>query len=368
MIEIDGSKKSGSGTILRYALMLSCILHKDLHIYNIRAKREKSGLQPQHLKTVEAFKRLVSASVKGASLNSKEITFCPGTRLIKSGVFQWDIGTAGSTTMMGLALLPLGFLADGPSVYRISGGLFQDFAPNAFHVKYILMELLKKFSLQADLEVIKPGYVPRGGGIIEIKVKPAADKITPLKLKEQGSIREIKGISLSSHLGDREVSSRMAGECNKVLNKRGLNAQIKVINDKTAIQKGAALSLWAITDSGCIIGSDMAGKIGRTSEEIGRTVAKNLLEDLDSQATVDRFAADQIIIYAALANGESEYKVPHISEHIESNLWMIKDILGAEFSIEGNLIKIKGVGRKLGTGDAERGTFSPSGTSPKGIG
>lgn len=58
MIEIEGSEKSGNGTILRYGLMLSCILNKDLHIYNIRAKRKKAGLQPQHLKTVEAFKFL----------------------------------------------------------------------------------------------------------------------------------------------------------------------------------------------------------------------------------------------------------------------------------------------------------------------
>lgn len=343
MIEIDGSQKSGSGTILRYSLMLSSILNKDLHIYNIRAKRKKPGLRPQHLKTVEAFRFLTGALVEGASLNSKEIMFRPGRNRIKSGEFNWDIGTAGSTTMMGLALLPLGFLAAGPSTYRISGGLFQDFAPNAFHTKYVLLELLRRFSLSADLQVIKPGYVPSGGGTIEIKVKPVAGEITTIKLTEQGKITKIEGISLSSHLKERKVSERMAFECNNVLNKRGLNADIKIINDKTAKQKGAALAIWALTDSGCIIGSDMAGKVGRTSEEIGKNVARNLLEDLDSGATVDRFTADQIIIYASLAGGESEYIIPRITDHIESNLWLVKDILGAEISIEGHCLKIKGM-------------------------
>jgi len=345
VIEIDGSEKSGSGTILRYSLMLSCLLNKELHIYNIRAKRKKPGLQPQHLKTVEAMKFLTGATVEGARLNSKEITFRTGN-YIKSGVFNWDIGTAGSTTMLGLALLPLGFFADGPSVYRISGGLFQDFAPNAFHAKHVLMSLLKRFSLQADLEVLKPGYVPVGGGSIEIKVRPLEKGITPLRLREQGKIIKVEGVSISSHLSERKVSERMVTECNKVLNKRGLNADIKIINDNTANQKGAALAIWAATDSGCIIGSDMAGKIGRTSEEIGRGVANNLLEELDSGATVDRFIADQIIIYAALANGESEYAVSHISQHIESNLWLVKDFMGAGISLEGNLIKIKGIGKK----------------------
>lgn len=345
MIEIDGSKKSGSGTILRYALTIASILHKDLHIYNIRSKRKKPGLRPQHLKTVEAFRTLTGAVVEGAYLNSKEITFRMKDNFIKSGRFNWDIGTAGSTTMMGLAILPLGFFADGPSTYRISGGLFQDFAPNAYHTKYVFMEILKKFSLDADLDIIKPGYVPRGGGIIELTVKPIEPKkITPVELMKEGELIKIEGISLSSNLSERRVSDRMASECNKILSKRGLSADIKLINDTKAEQRGATLAIWARTDSGCIIGSDMAGKIGRTAEAIGQGVAKNLWEDLDSGATVDRFTADQIIIYAALADGESEYIIPRMTEHIESNLWLIQDILGAKVSIRGNNLKIKGIG------------------------
>ncbi|MEM2281717.1 MAG: RNA 3'-terminal phosphate cyclase, partial [Candidatus Bathyarchaeia archaeon] len=36
MIEIDGSLKSGSGTILRLSVALATILGKPLHIFNIR--------------------------------------------------------------------------------------------------------------------------------------------------------------------------------------------------------------------------------------------------------------------------------------------------------------------------------------------
>jgi len=45
-----------------------------------------------------------------------------------------------------------------------------------------------------------------------------------------------------------------------------------------------------------------------------------LLEDLDSGATVDRHLADQLIPYAALAEGESRYLVPGLTDHVESNL------------------------------------------------
>jgi len=343
LINIDGSTKSGSGTIVRYGISLASILGKPLHITNIRAKRRKPGLRPQHLKTVQACTQLTSGHTENAVLKSSEITFSPG-KTIKGGTFNWDIGTAGSTTMMALCLLPLGLFARSSSTWTIKGGLFQDFAPNVFHMKYVLLPILRKFSVEADIEVVKPGYVPTGGGIIKINVDPVQGKLKPLHLTEQGKVTAIKGIAISSHLKQRKVSQRMAETCNEVLKKAGYHADIETIYDKTADQRGAALLVYALTDTGCVIGSDMAGKLGRTSEEIGRRVAKKLLKDLESGATVDRFTADQIILYAALADGESEYLIPGMTEHIDSNLWLGEKILGVKVVLDGNRLKIKGVG------------------------
>jgi RNA 3'-terminal phosphate cyclase (ATP) len=61
-------------------------------------------------------------------------------------------------------------------------------------------------------------------------------------------------------------------------------------------------------------------------------------------ATVDRYLADQIIPYAALAEGISSYCIPSMTDHIESRLWLVEEILGAKTEIKGNLVKIKGIG------------------------
>ena len=343
MIEIDGSAKSGSGTIVRHCLALASILKRVLHLTNIRMKRKRAGLQRQHLKTVEACCQLTSASVEKAALEATEIIFSPGSK-IQGGKFVWDIGTAGSTTLMAQCLLPLGLFADEGSSYTISGGLFQDFAPNPFHLKYVLLKLLGLFSIQADMEIIKPGYVPTGGGVIRIEVKPIAGKLKPLKLPEQGRVTSLKGFAISSRLKERKVSQRMAATCRKILAKAGYKADIETIDDESAKQKGAALFIYALTDKGCIIGSDMAGKLGRGSEEIGERAARNLLEDINSGATVDRFTADQLILYAALAAGESEYIIPRMSDHIDSNLWLVEKILGAKTCLRGKNLKIEGIG------------------------
>jgi RNA 3'-terminal phosphate cyclase (ATP) len=219
-------------------------------------------------------------------------------------------------------------------------------------LKYVLFPILRKMGIDVDLEIIRPGYVPKGGGIIEIKVSPQKEKLKPIVMIEQGKMSEIRGIALSSLLKERRVSERMAKECQKKLRTKGYNAKIEILYDtkdnpvyqKVSIQAGASLAIWAETSAECLIGSDMAGKLRRSAEFIGREVAKNLIEDLESGATVDRHLADQLIPFCALAKGESEYLIPQMMEHIETRLWLIGKMLGAKTEVKNKLIRIKGVG------------------------
>jgi len=346
MIEIDGGERSGSGTIVRLAVSLCTILGQELRLTNIRAKRDKRGLRPQHQQVVTACASLCGGEVERAQVGSSEITYRPG-RSIRGGAWEWDIGTAGSTTMLAMSLLLVGCFADKPSAFTLKGGLFQDFAPSAHHMRGVLMPLLRRMGVDAELSVKKPGYVPEGKGILEIRVKPAKAGLRPLMLTDQGKVTCVRGIALSSHLAEQEVSDRMADECSTRLKEAGYDAEIDAVYEASASQKGADLSVWAETDSGAIIGADMAGKLGRRSEEIGRYVAGSILDDLKTGATVDRYVADQLIPFCAVAGGASEYVMPSVTEHVETNLWLVERILGARTNLDGRCLRIEGVGDRL---------------------
>ena len=94
MLEVDGSEKSDSGTILHISAALAAILNEELHIYNIRRRRSPPGLRPQHREAVLTAGRLCGAEVKGAELGSDEIWFRPGN--IRGGELEAEIGTAGA--------------------------------------------------------------------------------------------------------------------------------------------------------------------------------------------------------------------------------------------------------------------------------
>lgn len=351
MLEIDGSEHSGSGTIVRDAVPFCILTGQEIHLRNIRAKRDKPGLRPQHLKALEAAASLCDGKLEGGTVGSREIRFHPG-KTLKGGTFTWDIGTAGSTAMLALSLLPLGLFADGPSNYRMTGGLFQDFAPSLFHLKHVLLPTVRKMGVDAEVRIIQPGYVPKGGGRIELQILPVKEALKPLDLVLQGRVRSIRGIALSSQLKERDVSRRMGRECERTLKERRFRGEIELLYDekenpafeRTSVQPGAALAVWAETDAGALIGADMAGARGRTAEFIGKQTASDLLADLSSGAAVDRHLADQVIPFAALARGTSKVRIPSVTEHVEARLWLVEKILGAKCRVRENLVTIEGIG------------------------
>jgi len=351
MVTIDGSTKSGSGTIVRDAVPFAALQGVELHLTNIRNKRIKPGLRAQHLHGVQAACTITAGHLQGAEIGSHTITFMPGTAL-KSGSFNWDIGTAGSTTMLALSVIPLGLFGDTPSTYMITGGLFQDFAPSAYHVLHVLLPLLRRMGADITLSIIRPGYVPKGHGMIRIDVAPRRTPLVPLSLTHRGTVTDIRGTALSSHLKDRSVSHRMAEECARTLAAQGYIPHIENIYDtrkapafrSASIQPGAVLTAWALTDTGCVLGADMAGARGRPAEFIGTRVARKLLATLQTDATVDEHIADQLIPFAALAEGWSTYIIPRMTEHIDTRLWLARTILGARTEVRDNIIRIKGIG------------------------
>ena len=98
MLEIDGSIGEGGGQVLRTALSLSSVLQKAVHITSIRAGRSKPGLAAQHLTACHLLSGISGAKMSGAALGSTELSFSPGK--ISGGEYKFDIGTAGSCTLL----------------------------------------------------------------------------------------------------------------------------------------------------------------------------------------------------------------------------------------------------------------------------
>ncbi len=342
MLEVDGSQKSGSGTILRLSIALAAILQEPLHIFNIRQKRTQPGLRPQHLEAVRIAAKLCRADTRGTTLGSRELWFTPSE--IEGGELRAVIGTAGSIPMLLLTVLPICVYARKPvHLHVIKGGTDVRNAPTTNYLKHVLLSMLTRVGLKASLSIRRYGYYPKGMGEVVLEVDPC-QKLKPMKLENFGNLLTINGVSVCTFLADRRVAERQAIAASERIKSAGLNADIEIVNDTSnPIQKGSSLVLWAQTDAGALLGGDSIGELGKPSEKVGRDAADILLKELESKATVDSHLADMLVPYVALAQGNSVYLSRLVTEHLDTNIWLAEQILGVRFRLAkvGRLYRIE---------------------------
>ena len=331
MVIIDGTHSGGQ--TLRTSLSLSVLTQKPFKITNIRGKRDKPGLQNQHLTAVNAIAKICNAQVKGNTLHSKELEFKPSK--VAPGRYVFDIGTAGSTILVFQTLLPALLFTKETSVLKITGGTSNPLAPTAFYIKAVFLPFLKLMDIEVTVNVEKEGFIPKGGGQILAKIMPCK-KLKPLNLIERGQLDKIYIFAVSSQsLRDQDVAQRL------------LDGFTKIIEENIETNKQYVASL----DPGCFIsgiakydktmlGYTTLGRLGVKAEDIGKECANNLLNEINSNCTVDYFTADQLLIYMALAK-KGKIISSKITDHIKSNIEVIEKFLDVKFRIEGNEISIK---------------------------
>jgi RNA 3'-phosphate cyclase len=193
------------------------------------------------------------------------------------------------------------------------------------------------------------GYYPRGGGVVRVKVAGPA-KWRPLWLPSRGGIVEIAGRAHASNLPE-DVVERMKSSASQRLSKfLTVRIHSEILGADRAVGPGGAIVLWAETPESLLGASALAAK-GKRAEKVGAEAAERLEQEIDSRATLDVYASDQVLAYMAMASGPSEFLVREVSEHARSMMWLLGSFLGTQFrtTSEGGLSRITVSPKSRGT-------------------
>ncbi|MEM2226804.1 MAG: RNA 3'-terminal phosphate cyclase [Candidatus Bathyarchaeia archaeon] len=338
LIEIKGDELEGGGQILRSSVALSALLGKPIRITNIRGRRPSPGMKAQHVTAIRALARICGARAEGLELGSRVLEFHPGD--IAPDRFEFKVGTAGSISLVLQAILPVLSLAPSKVAATISGGTDVKWSPPIDYFRFVVIPILSRMGPRIDLQLIKRGHYPKGGGEVEISVEPA-DKLNPILIKEFGELVEVRGLSHCTGL-PRHVAERQAKAAEALL-RRAIHSPISIDLEwdphgpDRGLGPGSGITLYAKTSSGAIIGADALGERGRPAEEVGREAASKLLKEISSGKPVDRHMADMLIPYMAIASGRSEISTSELTLHSLTNVRIAEAICGVKFEIKGDL-------------------------------
>jgi RNA 3'-terminal phosphate cyclase (ATP) len=331
MIEIDGSE--GGGQILRIATALSALSGKPLRVTNIRGARPKPGLQPQHLLGVTALGQLCQARLEGAEMKSTTVSFEPG-QIRACPNWRLDVGTAGSTMLLVQSLLPVLAAAGEPSRVTLTGGTNNPFAPPVEYFQEVFLPAVEPMGIRARLRLHRRGFYPKGGGEVMLEVEPCSE-VRPMARTERGELAGIRGLVYSRNL-PRHIAERIAKAADERLRAAGLpEAQFEYDTEGPSASPGCGVVLFAEFGDDARLGADALGERGKPAEKVGGEAAQALVREIESGAAVDSHLADQLVIYAALAHGESRYLAAELTDHVRLAIDVTQRMLEARFTTDG---------------------------------
>lgn len=354
MIEIDGSEGEGGGQIARTALALSTLTGKPFRVFDIRKNRPEPGLKAQHLTAITALKQICDAETNEVHVGSTELVFTPGK--IKGGAFSFDIGTAGSISLLLQAILPPLLFAPKKVTLTLTGGTCGLWQAPVEYFQHVLLPHISTFCADVRCTILKRGYYPRGGGKAVVEIKPSLslngfdsfdlflhtlkEKIKPLHLTEQGELVQIKGISHASlQLAERKVAERQAEAACMELSRYNVPVDIQSEYQET-LSVGTGITLWARFNKEdefhTVLGTDALGERGKSAEDVGREAAAQLAQDIDSGAAIDKHLADQLLPFLALVGGG--IRTSEVSTHAHTNMSVIEKFLPVKFAVRGATI------------------------------
>lgn len=316
---IDGAMGEGGGQILRSALTLSLCLQRPVHIVNIRPRRRKPGLQRQHLVAVRAAAAIGRAEVEGAELDSTELSFSPAG--VTGGDYRFDIGSAGSTTLvLQTLLLPL-LRAVTPSRLELLGGTHNPLAPSFEFMQQAFLPLLARMGAKVEMALLRPGYFPVGGGEIRAHIRPSPS-LQPLFLEERGAIRHIRAVAtlsrLPGHIAERELKVVSEG--------LGLKPEALSVRQETEARCPGNVLRVTVQSECCTEVFTGIGERGVPAEEVADRVVTQVRRYLAADVPVGPYLADQLLLPLALAGGGAFVTVAP-DRHTPTNIDVIRQFL-----------------------------------------
>ncbi len=326
---IDGSQGEGGGQVLRSSLGLALVTGRPVTVDRIRSRREKPGLMRQHLTAVNAAVAVCGGRATGADLGSRSITFEP--QPVRPAEYRFDVGGAGSATLVLQTVLPALLIADGPTTLILEGGTHNPWAPPFDFLEKAFLPLVSRMGPHVEIELERHGFYPAGGGRFRVHVQPAP-VLRGFDLCERGEILECRArvllANLPEHIARREIGT--------IIHKTGWRAERCEAVAVESAGPGNAVLLEVVSEHVAEVFTAF-GQHGVKAERVATDAARQANEYIAAGVPVGHCLADQLMLplgISAWQGSGGSYRTLPLSLHATTHIELLREFLGITIDVE----------------------------------
>ncbi len=328
--------------------------------------------------------------------------------------FKASTGGAGSLMLVLQIALPIALFCDGGETVsmNLEGGTNASMAPPVDFFVGVLAPLLRQHcGVVLQMETKRRGYFPQGGGALNVRVDRTSlmqgKTLKPVLLGGyRGRVVSIEGIACIGGQVSADEAEHMVSAATAVLQQRLHAAELAAVSaaaaagagekaklqasatsaepppiavqldvDSRTFSSGGGLTLWAMTESGARIGGSALLELPRTATKakrhrsggsalgcvgaglgkaVGKAAAEDLLKQLSHGGAVDEHCCDQLVVFMALAEGQSQVLAGPLSMHTQTALHFASELARCKIKVDDldgtglnaglNMITCEGIG------------------------
>ncbi|XP_076867427.1 RNA 3'-terminal phosphate cyclase-like protein [Brachyhypopomus gauderio] len=326
----------------RQRLVLSTLSGKRIKIRNIRSRDDNPGLRDFEASFIRLLDKVTNGTRIEINQTGTVLFYQPG--LLYGGAVEHECCVQRSVGYYLEALIMLApFMKN--SLRAVLKGVTNDPTdPSADFLKATAVPLMKKFGIDGEgleIKVVRRGMAPGGGGEVHFSC-PVRRTIRPVQLTDPGKIKRIRGTAYSVRVSP-QMANRIVDSARSVLNKFIPDIYIYTDHMKgtsSGKSPGFGLTLVAETLNGTFLSVELASTpqgqgAPMLPEELGRSCAKLLLEEIYRGGCVDSTNQSLALLYMTLGQQDvSKTLLGPLSPYTIEFLRHIRDFFQIMFKIE----------------------------------
>lgn len=335
-ILIDGSHGEGGGTLVRTCLAMSCLTQQPVRIDGVRGGTKFPGLDIEDLLLLRALGKSCAAETIGAEVGATNISFLP-TRRPKGLTENMDLPEdasmprGSSAPVILSALAPVLSQTGMYSQVSLSGETYGSRTLSFDYFQNVTIPSFQRLGLYAFPDQELAGFGRESRGRIVMDVEPSA--LQAIDWSTRGKLVGCTAVITTGELPV-NVSQRAISHLKKLSEQAKVSLEIED-NPVDARSPGAYITVWATYENG-MGGATAMGQRGVRVETLAQTAFEGMLEWMSGDATVDPFLADQLLITACLAGGESTFRISKLTSRFLTSIWVIKQFLPIHITVRGS--------------------------------